>query len=232
MPPSSAQLHGHPVGSGLAFHSGVTGALHDARELFRARRYPGVVAACTTALSARPKDAEARLLLARALMALRRDLDAQHELRRCLRLDPRCAAAYRLLGELALRRAEPASARMFLDEALRLDPEDRDAAELLGVVTSLNQPTAAVEKLPAATAAVGCSSSSSVSPEAPKASGGFGKYLVRVGMLTPAQLSAVVAHHEKSGARVGEAAAELGFISAPKVEWAALAYHSSRRDHA
>lgn len=232
----------------------MNGGMHEALELFRARQYPGVVALCSDVLDARPHDLEPRLLLARALLALRRDVEARHTLRRCLRIDARCGAAYRLLGELALRRDELASARLFLGEALRIDPDDADATELIGVVQSLFQPTAVVEKLPAATAAVGCplepgsrradprsAPDRTVPRRAPRLATGteselarergrFGSYLVRVGVLSPPQLSAVLAHHQQTGHRVGSAAVDLGFVSGPKVEWAALAYHSARRE--
>lgn len=219
--------------------------MHDAAELFRARQYPAVVATCSDAIADDPIDVPLRVLLARALMALRRDGDAQRELRACLQIDPRCPQAYRLLGELALRRDELESARMFLKEALRIDGADRDAEDLLGIVESLNQPTAAVEKLPAATAAVGCTSSpkprraptrpprlakgSDGAPDDEGRRNGFGKYLVRVGILTSTQLSAVLGYQHRNGGRIGDAAVALGFISEPKIEWAALAYHSRRR---
>jgi tetratricopeptide (TPR) repeat protein len=124
--------------------------------LFRARQFPSVVAVCTDALADFSDNLHLRLLRARALLALRRDEEGQRELRECLRLDPRSARAYRTLGELSLRRDELESAEIFLREALRLDPGDPDAADLLDIAKSLNQPTVAVEKLPAATVTVGC----------------------------------------------------------------------------
>ena len=65
----------------------------------------------------------ARNAVKQALYALRRDLDAQADLRDIIRLDPQCSLAYRLLGELAARRDENESAAIFFREALRLDPE-------------------------------------------------------------------------------------------------------------
>lgn len=110
----------------------------------------------TEALEAYPADVEMRLLRARALLALRRDDDAQADLRDCLRRESSCAIAYRLLGEMCFRRDDFYSASVFLTEAVRLRPADVDTRDLLAVVDSLIQPTAVVEKLPAATAAVGC----------------------------------------------------------------------------
>jgi tetratricopeptide (TPR) repeat protein len=223
-----------------------------ALELYRGRQYPSVVAVCADALDNDPDNLHIRLLLARALLALRRDIEAQSHLRDCLRRDPRCAPAYRHLGELALRRDELESAKIFLREATRIDPDDRDASDLLAVVLELvrpNQPTAAVEKLPAATVAVGCPSPGSPSPPAipsrrrrlalgtssdaagaeVPADGGFGHYLVNIGVLSPVQLRAALAYHRTTGVRVGRAAVALGFLSEPKVEWAALGFHGRRR---
>jgi hypothetical protein len=98
-------------------------------------------------------------MLARALLALRQDLEAQRQLGECLRRDPRCAAAYRLLGELALRNDELKSAEIFFRESLRIDPNDSHTEDLLHICISMIRPTAVVEKLPAATAAVGRPSS-------------------------------------------------------------------------
>lgn len=132
-----------------------------ARELLGARNYSSVVAVATASLEEFPDDIEMRLLRARALLALRRDDEAQIDLRECLRRQTRCAIAYRLLGELCFRRDELDSAAVFLREAVRLHPGDQHSRDLLCVVNGLSQangcikPTAVVEKLPAATAAVG-----------------------------------------------------------------------------
>src|SRR5258705_2851083 len=126
-------------------------------ELYAARHYPSVVAVCGDALEAEPNCVELRLLRAKALLRLRRDVEAQGDLREVIRFAPKCGLAYRLLGELAARRDEHESARIFLREALRLDPHDREANDWLIVVDSMVRPTAAAEKLPAIAAAVGAS---------------------------------------------------------------------------
>jgi hypothetical protein len=121
-----------------------------ASELFEARHYPGVVALVTDSLdqlraaAARPGAAKTcdgepdcvplLLLRARAQVALRRDLDAQADLRDIIRRDPLCSLAYRLLGELAARRDENESAAIFFAEALRLDPNDLEADTWLAIV--------------------------------------------------------------------------------------------------
>lgn len=123
-----------------------------ALELFRARHYPGVVAACADALQDRPEDDASagpiHLLAARSLLALRRDAEAQAHIRACLRLDPRCAAAYRLLGELAARADQLSSARIFLREAVRLAPDDLEAQEWLAVVDTMARPAASPARQP------------------------------------------------------------------------------------
>ncbi len=126
-----------------------------ALELFHNRNYPSVVAVCEAALDEDPGDLPMRLLLSRALLALRRDAEAQEGLSEALRREPRCAEAYRLLAQMAMRRDELKSAEIFAREAMRLDPDNNDTRELLDLILRFCRPTATVEKLPAATVAVG-----------------------------------------------------------------------------
>jgi hypothetical protein len=107
------------------------GVIATATELFEARHYPGVVAMVSDALDHEPECVPLLLMRARSHIALRRDLDAQADLRDIIRLDPACSLAYRLLGELAARRDENDSAAIFFREALRLDPGDREASDWL-----------------------------------------------------------------------------------------------------
>ena len=88
-----------------------------ALELFRCRSYSGAVAVCSSIIDQCPEHIALRLLLARSLLALRRDAEAQKQLSNCLEHEPRCAEAYYHLGELALRRDELKSAEIFLREA-------------------------------------------------------------------------------------------------------------------
>jgi tetratricopeptide (TPR) repeat protein len=124
-------------------------------QLFRQRNFAQVVTTCQAELATRPDDVELRILLARALMALRRDAEAQAEVSRCLRLRPGCGDAYQLLGELAFRRDELRAAEIFLREALRLNADDHHARVLLDIIQAMTKPAAAAAKLPAATAAAG-----------------------------------------------------------------------------
>lgn len=130
------------------------GVIATAAELFEARHYPSVVAMVTDALEDEPECVELLLIRARAHIALRRDLDAQGDLRDVIRLDARCALAFRLLGELAARRDENQSAATFFREALRLDPHDQEARDWLQIVDSV-RPAAVANQLPAPATAAG-----------------------------------------------------------------------------
>jgi len=110
---------------------------------------------CEDALEAEPDCVPLLLMRARAHIALRRDLEAQADLRDIIRLDPQCGLAYRLLGELAARRNENDSAAIFFREALRLDPDDHEADDWLHIVNNSLRPAAAAQKLPAPAAAAG-----------------------------------------------------------------------------
>lgn len=120
------------------------GVIATAGELFEARHYPSVVAVCSDALDDEPECLPLVLLRARAYLALRRDLDAQGDLRDAIRLDPACSLAYRLLGVLAARRDEHEPAAVFFREALRLDPGDREAHDWLAIVSAPDGRSAAV----------------------------------------------------------------------------------------
>lgn len=114
-----------------------------------------MVALVGDALEGEPECVPLLLFRARAHIALRRDLDAQADLRDIIRLEPQCGLAYRLLGELAARRDENESAAIFFREAIRLQPDDREAAEWLMIVDASIRPAAAAKKLPAPAAAAG-----------------------------------------------------------------------------
>lgn len=104
---------------------------------------------CTDALESEPDCVELMVVRARAHIALRRDLDAQADLRDIIRLDPACSMAYRLLGELAARRDENESAAIFFREAIRLDPSDHEARDWLAIVDVSLRPAAVARHLPA-----------------------------------------------------------------------------------
>lgn len=110
---------------------------------------------CTDALESEPDCVELIVIRARAHIALRRDLDAQADLRDIIRLDPACSMAYRLLGELAARRDENESAAIFFREAIRLDPSDLEAHDWLAIVDVSLRPAAVAKHIPAPAAAAG-----------------------------------------------------------------------------
>lgn len=131
------------------------GVLATANELFEARHYPSVVALINDALEAEPEHVPLLIVRARAHFALRRDLEAQADLRDIIRLDPQCSAAYRMLGELAARRDEYESAAIFFREAVRLSPGDSDATDWLAIIEATSRRAAAATTLPAPAAAAG-----------------------------------------------------------------------------
>jgi len=80
--------------------------LNDARESLREQRAEDALSFAATAVSLAPNDAEGRLLLARALFLLDRDLEGEEELRRTLELDGRNPSALMEAARLAARRGD------------------------------------------------------------------------------------------------------------------------------
>lgn len=80
--------------------------LNDAREALRDQRGDAALSCAASAVSAAPNDAEARLLLARALFHQDREMEGEEELRRSLELDGRNAHALMEAARLAARRGE------------------------------------------------------------------------------------------------------------------------------
>ncbi len=224
-----------------------------ATELCRCQSFSGAAAFCASSLETNPDNIALRLLYAQALLALRQDTEAQKQLQQCLRAKPRCAQAYRMLGELALRRDELKSAEIFFREALRLEPADKNTELLLDVVLGMLRPTAVVKKLPADSTAVGCpfppppagrkdfpagtqSDARVPLPPLPRprqpvpARRRLGEYLVEIGIITPAELAAALSYHRSTRVQLGGAVVALGYVSHPKLEWAAQAFHGRYGD--
>ncbi len=80
--------------------------LNDAREALREARADEALALGATAVSVAPHDPEARLLLARALFQLDREMEGEEELRRSLELDGRNPHALMEAARLSARRGE------------------------------------------------------------------------------------------------------------------------------
>jgi tetratricopeptide (TPR) repeat protein len=212
-----------------------------ATELFKGRHYPGVVAMCTDALDDEPECIPLILIRARAQLALRRDLDAQADLRDLIRIDPSCGTAFRLLGVLAARRNENESASVFFREALRLDPRDREAYDWLMIVVrpldvtpartaaprlargTQSPPVPAPAKVSAhVVARAPRTQARAVTPEP----AGFGEYLVASGILTRERLRAAQAYQRSMKIQLSTAIVTLGLASPQRIEWAAVAHQS------
>lgn len=227
------------------------GVLATANELFEARHYPSVVAVINDALEAEPEHVPLLIVRARAHFALRRDLEAQADLRDIIRLDPQCGAAYRMLGELAARRDEYESAAIFFREALRLSPGDGDAADWLAIIEATSRPAAAARFSTAAgrfpngtrppSHELARGSVQAIDPETnplvvarprPFPRGvtpelqGFGDYLVETGILTRERLRAAQAYQRSMRVQLSTAIVTLGLATPQRIEWAAVAHQS------
>ena len=260
-------------GPSLAFHGSVdTGVIATATTLLDGRQYQGLVAVCNDALGLDPTCVPLLVMRARAQMALRRDLDAQVDLCDVIRLEPGCATAYRLFGELAARRDEHDSASIFFREALRLDPTDREAADWLLIVegwarsaesarfaSGTESPRTEPDDRPTAPFARGSQPARvagwkatgralvyprpigghpappslhrspvpdyplrNAAPELP----GFGEYLVTSGILTRERLRAAQIYQRSMKVQLSSALITLGFTTAQRLEWAAVAHHA------
>lgn len=206
----------------------------DAADLFSAGEYQHAAKHCENVLKLSPGDVETRIYLARSLMALRKNEAAQQELRQCIRIMPQLGIAYRLLGELTLRRKEYESAKMFLRQAIRIDTHDKDAQHLLKIATSIEgTPSHELQENKTfmdAPLDVPLSPMPEYMLPPPTIKRGFGNYLNKVGMLNDKQLSDIVSYHKQHAVRIGQAAVSLGYVSPQKIEWAAMAYHTSNEN--
>jgi len=59
----------------------------------------------------------------------------------------------------------------------------------------------------------------------------FGEYLLATGHVSADELRAAVAYHRARQVRVGEAIVELGYVTEASVEWAAHSFHTARKRH-
>ncbi|MBO6940143.1 MAG: tetratricopeptide repeat protein [Deltaproteobacteria bacterium] len=102
-----------------------------AKQLIAERKHQEAVRACRRVLLARPDEAQVRLLLGQALLALNRSDEVRLEMLSLVRKNPENASAHRLLGEARMRLGRSDEARKSLKQALKLDPADDEARELL-----------------------------------------------------------------------------------------------------
>jgi tetratricopeptide (TPR) repeat protein len=230
------------------------GVLATANELFEAGHYPSVVALIDEALEAEPEHVPLLIVRARAHFALRRDLEAQADLRDIIRLDPQCGAAYRMLGELAARRDEYESAAIFFREAVRLSPGDSEASDWLAIIEATSRPAATkppavAGRFPKGTRpptndvpVLARGSDTTIDPETnpfvitprprPMTRGaqpelqGFGEYLIETGILTRERLRAAQAYQRSMRVQLSTAIVTLGLATPQRIEWAAVAHQS------
>jgi tetratricopeptide (TPR) repeat protein len=225
--------------------------LVSANELLELRHYAGAVAMVNGALENEPEHVPLLLVRARALFALRRDLEAQADLRDIIRLDPQCGGAFRVLGELAARRDEYESAGIFFREALRLNPTDDDAKDWLAIIEATSRPAVGATKLPAPAATAGRflpRTAKGTRPPSDATTGkqaiargsaptlsrgpvpelqGFGDYLVETGILTRERLRAAQAYQRSMRVQLSTAIVTLGLATPQRIEWAAVAHQST-----
>ncbi|MSP16754.1 MAG: tetratricopeptide repeat protein [Myxococcales bacterium] len=201
-----------------------------ARELFDQGNHRQALVICRAALSREPDDVSTQLLLARSLLALRHDDEAQLELALVLRDHPRVGEAYELLAELAIRRDELYAAEIFLAEALRLG-SGAHAADLFEVARALRRrggnvsgrkrtqvaaPASAAARSPATSAPAGATFTSAA--PARSHSRPLGELLVAAGAITRAQLFEALVVAEGARERIGDVVVRLGFSARPRVE--------------
>ena len=196
-------------------------------------------------------------LLARARIAIdrRRDREAQADLREAIGLDPDCALAFRLLGEIAARNDRHDHAAMFFREALRLDPQDDEARDWLAIALAAERnaqsharfaqgttpPPLRAERRgippwtrppPEPSRAVDATPSPVLAPR-PQPRGaipelpGFPAYLLQVGVLDDNALETAQAYQRALGVPLAAAIITLGLASPQRVEWAAVSHQAT-----
>lgn len=128
-------------GKGIALTTGVDprSITLAASELFEQGHFPGVVAVCSDALADSIEHVELRIIMARALAALRKDDQARRQLGLILQADPNSAIAFHLLGEIAFRNDDLDSAEIYFCEATRLNEHDEGARIWLELVQSMKR---------------------------------------------------------------------------------------------
>lgn len=104
-------------------------------DLYRkAGRAEEAVAACREGLVRYPHYTTARLILAKALVALGDETQALAEVGAILDLSPKDIQCHRLAADLQRRRGDLDAAVQHLESAVALDPGDRESRTLLGLL--------------------------------------------------------------------------------------------------
>ena len=104
--------------------------------LYAERRFAEAVELCEREMKRTGPTPALRVELSRALIALHRTEEAERQLAHCVRENPECAPAYRMLGEIAFQQNRLGRAREYAEVAARIAPSDNSTAILLQVVRS------------------------------------------------------------------------------------------------
>jgi murein DD-endopeptidase MepM/ murein hydrolase activator NlpD len=104
--------------------------------LYAERRFAEAVELCEREMKRTGPTPALRVELSRALIALHRTEEAERQLALCVRENPECAPAYRMLGEIAFQQNRLGRAREYAEVAARIAPSDNSTAILLQVVRS------------------------------------------------------------------------------------------------
>src|SRR5262245_49696530 len=102
--------------------------------LYAARRFSEAVDLCEREMQRGGPTPALRVELSRALLALHRTDEAERQLVICVRENPDCARAYRMLSEIAFQQNRLGRAREYAEVAARIAPADNSSAILLQVV--------------------------------------------------------------------------------------------------
>lgn len=101
------------------------------QDLLKSGQYQEAVKICRLGLLARPTEVHGRLVLAQALLGLRRYDEVLAEMRVAIELDPNNGGAHQLKGEALLRKGDGFAAVEVLERAVSLAPGDPAIAGLL-----------------------------------------------------------------------------------------------------
>jgi hypothetical protein len=123
--------------------------LNDAREALRGGRYDDALSAAAAAVSLAPGDADARVLLGRALFHLDRELEGVEELRRALEIDPRNATALMEGARVAARHGELGRAIAMWQRVVAACPDSPLAEQARNAVSHASRLTAVLEAVDA-----------------------------------------------------------------------------------
>ena len=102
--------------------------------MYAERRFSEAVELCEREMQRTGPTPSLRVELSRALIALHRTEEAERQLAHCVRENPDCAPAYRMLGEIAFQQNRLGRAREYAEVAARIAPSDNSTAILLQVV--------------------------------------------------------------------------------------------------